>query len=102
MKKNISEGEMNLKKNKLNQNSNLNKILADFRRQVKSLSYQESLELLDSLISQLQEEVVPLEDLQVHYLKSQTCLENCEKLLNEIEQSLTHFKAQEIEATNDD
>ncbi|MFL0723398.1 MAG: exodeoxyribonuclease VII small subunit [Prochlorococcus sp.] len=59
-----------------------------WRQDAQSLSYEESLQALDLLLVQLQNENVPVEELQRCYLHAKIYLEHCEALLNTVEQNV--------------
>ncbi|KZR68238.1 MULTISPECIES: exodeoxyribonuclease VII small subunit [unclassified Prochlorococcus] len=71
-------------------------MLKEWRQDAKSLSYEESLQALDLLLTQLQNDSVPVEELQRHYLKGKVYLEHCEALLNTVEQSVLQLDASNL------
>ena len=73
--------------------STLESILKEWRQDARSLSYEESLQALDLLLTQLQNDSVPVEELQRHYLHGKVYLEHCEALLNTVEQSVLQLDA---------
>lgn len=70
------------------------KQMEKWRQDVISLSYEESLQALDLLLTKLQDESVPVEELQVYYLHGKIYLEHCEELLNKVEQNVLLFDAE--------
>ncbi len=56
--------------------------------EISKLSYEESLEQLDKLIRELQNEEIPVEKLCDNYLKGKLYLQHCEVLLSKIEQNI--------------
>ncbi|HGY5546688.1 MAG: exodeoxyribonuclease VII small subunit [Prochlorococcus sp.] len=67
-----------------------------WRQDSKSLSYEESLQALDLLLVQLQNENVPVEELQGSYLHGKIYLEHCEALLNSVEQNVLQLDADSL------
>ncbi len=66
--------------------------------EISSLSYKESLDALDLVLSQLQKESVPLEEIEQYYLKAKMYLEHCEKLLGRVEQKILTLEASDLKA----
>ena len=58
---------------------------------IQELSYEESLEKLNTLLSKLQNESLHVDDLKISYLKATLYLEHCENLLNTIEQEVVEI-----------
>ena len=67
------------------------KMIAKIRQHVASLSYEESLMQLDALLSNLQDENLPLTNLQNSYVEAKIYLEHCESLLNSTEQEVINM-----------
>ncbi len=68
------------------------------KKQIESLSYEESMRQLDELISNLQGENVSVEELQIYYLKGNIYLEHCDSLLKRTEQEILEFENANIKA----
>ena len=81
--------------------STLQSKLKEWRQDAKSLSYEESLQALDILLAQLQNDSVPIEELQRHYLHGKVYLEHCEALLNTVEQSVLQLNADKLKPDSD-
>ncbi len=60
------------------------------------LTYQESLEELDYLIDNLQNENLPVEELQQNYLKANLFLQHCQKLLDNVEQEVINVNPTDL------
>ena len=63
-------------------------IIDKWRKEVYSLSYDEALKALDLLLEELQNDNVPVENLQRHYIQGQIYLNHCENLLKNVEQEV--------------
>ena len=59
------------------------------------LSYEESLEKLNTLLSKLQNQSLHVDDLKTSYLQATLYLEHCENLLNTIEQEVVEIAINE-------
>ena len=68
------------------------KILDEDKLIIQELSYEESLEKLNTLLSKLQNESLHVDDLKISYLKATLYLEHCENLLNTIEQEVVEIE----------
>ncbi len=62
--------------------------LHELHRDIKTLSYEESLNALDTILDNLQNDNVVVEDLKKYYLKGNLYLDHCEKLLSQVEQEV--------------
>ena len=62
---------------------------------IQELSYEESLEKLNILLSKLQNESLHVDDLKISYLQATLYLEHCENLLNTIEQEVVEIDIHE-------
>ena len=59
-----------------------------WREDASKLSYEEALQALDILLAQLQDDSVPLADLQRNHAHASIYLDRCELLLSQVEQSV--------------
>ena len=62
------------------------------RKEIQSHSYEETLERIDKLLENLQNEDVLLEEIQESYLKGKIYIQHCEELLNQLEQSVSEIE----------
>ncbi len=70
-------------------------IIQELSEHVSELSYEESLEKLNTLLSKLQNESLHVDDLKISYLKATLYLEHCENLLNKIEEEVLQIEIDE-------
>ena len=68
-----------------------------FRDQVSKLNYEQSLSELDSVLSNLQSDSVPLDEIQEYYLQGNIYLEHCEKLLAKVEQKVVELDPENLQ-----
>ena len=68
---------------RIKNNEQINETL---RNEISSLSYEETLKKLDTVLDILESDNFSLQDLQTYYLEGQTYIEHCEKLLANAEQ----------------
>ena len=81
--------------------------LETWREDASTLSYEEALQALDVLIGQLQDDSVPLADLQNNHARASIYLDRCEFLLSQVEQSVRQLdpntmEEQSLDASNDE
>ena len=59
-----------------------------WRKDAETLSYEEAIQALDLLLGELQNDSVPLADLQQKVLHGEVYLNRCQSLLDSVEQSI--------------
>ena len=62
-----------------------------------SFSYEESLQALDLLLTKLQDDSIPLAQLQGDHQRAEIYLKRCEELLNQVEQSVAQLHPDTLE-----
>ena len=72
-----------------------------WRRDAEGLSYEESMQALDLLLADLQNDSVPLADLQQKVLHGEVFLSRCQALLDSVEQSIVELDPTTLKATTD-
>ncbi len=70
-------------------------IIQELSSHISELSYEQSLEKLNTLLSKLQNESLHVDDLKISYLQATLYLEHCENLLNTIEQEVVEIAIDE-------
>ena len=71
-------------------------MINEWRNETSKLSYEESLKELELLLQELQNDTVPVEDLQRHYLRGNIYLNHCESLLQNIEQEVIQLNPEDL------
>ena len=71
-----------------------------WRKDAESLSYEEAMQALDLLLAELQNDNVPLADLQQKVLHGEVYLSRCQSLLDSVEQSIIELDPTTLKATN--
>ena len=61
---------------------------ATWRKEAEALNYEEALQALDLLLARLQDESLPLSELQSSYQRAEIYLNQCEQLLSKTEQNV--------------
>ena len=72
-----------------------------WRKDAETLSYEEAIQALDLLLAELQNDSVPLADLQQKVLHGEVYLNRCQSLLDSVEQSIVELDPTTLKATND-
>ena len=71
------------------------------RKDAETLSYEEAMQALDLLLAELQNDSVPLADLQQKVLHGEVYLNRCQSLLDSVEQSIVELDPTTLKATTD-
>ena len=71
-----------------------------WRKDADGLNYEEALQALDLLLAELQNDSVPLAELQQRVLHGEVYLNRCQTLLDSVEQSIVELDPKTLEATN--
>ena len=72
-----------------------------WRKDAEALSYEEAMQALDLLLAELQNDSVPLADLQQKVLHGEVYLNRCQSLLDSVEQSIVELDPTTLKATPD-
>ena len=75
--------------------------IAAWRKDAETLSYEEAMQALDLLLAELQNDSVPLADLQQKVLHGEVYLSRCQSLLDSVEQSIVELDPTNLKATTD-
>ena len=65
-----------------------NKNIEIVKKDIKKLSYEESIIELENILSNVQDENISLDNIQKNYIKGHLLLKHCEELLQVIEQEI--------------
>ena len=72
-----------------------------WRKDAETLSYEEAVQALDLLLAELQNDSVPLADLQQKVLHGEVYLNRCHSLLDSVEQSIVELDPTTLKTTTD-
>ena len=72
-----------------------------WRKDAETLSYEEAMQALDLLLAELQNDRVPLADLQQKVLHGEVYLSRCQSLLDSVEKSIVELDPTTLKATTD-
>ena len=62
-----------------------------FKKSIKSLSYEESISKLETILNNVQDENISLDQIQNNYIKGHLLLKHCEELLQFVEQEINEI-----------
>ena len=74
----------------LKKSTNIKKIDI-LKKHIRKLSYEEALSELDKILTNVQDENMPLDTIQENYIKGQLLLKHCEELLQIVEQEINEI-----------
>ena len=72
---------------KLNNKKNID----TFKKDIKKLSYEESISELETILTNVQDENISLDKIQTNYIKGHLLLKHCEELLEFVEQEINEI-----------
>ena len=72
-----------------------------WRKDAETLSYEDAMQALDLLLAELQNDSVPLADLQQKVLHGEVYLSRCQSLLDSVEKSIVELDPTTLKATTD-
>lgn len=75
--------------------------IKDWRKDASDLSYEEALQALDLILAALQDDAVPMADLQRQVLHGQVYLDHCESLLKTMEEAVVQLDPDTLEPSDD-
>ena len=67
------------------------KTIEAFKKDIKKLSYEESIAELEIILKNVQDENISLDKIQKNYIKGHILLKHCEELLESIEQEINEI-----------
>ena len=64
-----------------------------FKQDIKKLSYEESIAELEIILTNVQDENISLDKIQINYVKGHLLLKHCEELLQVVEQEINEINS---------
>ena len=88
----MSFPDQNNKNHKSNINEETNmKDIEILKKNIKKLSYEESISQLEKILTNVQDENISLDKIQKNYIKGHLLLKHCEELLQFVEQEINEI-----------
>ena len=82
---------------KLTSNKEINmKNIEIFKKDIKKLSYEESISELETILINVQDENISLDKIQNNYIKGHLLLQHCEELLQFVEQEINEINPESL------
>ena len=72
------------------------KNIEDFKKGIKKLSYEDSIFELETILTNLQDENISLDKIQINYIKGHLLLQHCEELLDMVEQEINEINPKSL------
>ena len=69
------------------------KTIEAFKKDIMKLSYEESISELESILTNIQDENISLDKIQINYVKGHLLLKHCEELLQIVEQDINEINS---------
>ena len=69
------------------------KTIEAFKKDIMKLSYEESISELESILTNIQDENISLDKIQINYVKGHLLLKHCEELLQVVEQEINEINS---------
>tara|TARA_B100000579_G_scaffold161288_1_gene130992 strand:- start:452 stop:742 length:291 start_codon:yes stop_codon:yes gene_type:complete len=67
-----------------------------FRKDIKKLSYEESISELETILTNVQDENISLNNIQNNYIKGHLLIKHCEDLLQLVEQEINQINPESL------
>ena len=67
-----------------------------FKKAINKLSYEESISELEIILTNIQDENISLDQIQINYIKGNLLLKHCEELLQVVEQEINEINPEFI------
>ncbi len=67
-----------------------------FKKEIKKLNYEESIDALESVIANVQDENISLDQIQSNYIRGHILLKHCEELLQFVEQEINEINPEKL------
>ena len=85
----MSDKKYSSKKNsQLSKKELIEKNIQSWEKEIKALSYEESIDILESILINMQDDNISLDNIQNNYVKGNILLKHCDNLLETVEQEI--------------
>ena len=87
---------LSLKKIELSKIDHIDNNIEPWEKEIESLSYEESIEILESILVNMQDDNISLDNIQNNYLKGNMLLKHCQNLLETVEQEIHEINPEKL------
>mgnify|MGYP001472394492 CR=1 FL=1 len=70
--------------------------IQSWEKEIEALSYEESIEILESILINLQDDNISLNNIQKNYVKGNILLKHCQHLLETVEQEINEISLEKL------
>ncbi len=84
------------KKLELSKKDPIENNIKSWEKEIEALSYEESTEILESILIKMQDDNISLDNIQNNYLKGNILLKHCQKLLETVEQEIHEISPENL------
>ena len=84
------------KKNELSKKDLVSKNIQSWKKEIEALSYEESIEILESILINIQDDNISLDNIQNNYVKGNILLKHCQNLLDTVEQEINEISPENL------
>ena len=67
-----------------------------WKKEIEALSYEESIEILESILINMQDDNISLDNIQNNYLKGNILIKHCQNLLETVEQEIDEISPEKL------
>ncbi len=72
------------------------KNIQSWKKEIETLSYEESIEILESILGNMQDDNISLDTIQDNYVKGNILLKHCQNLLETVEQEVKEISLEDL------
>ena len=84
------------KKFELSKNGHIEMSIESWKEEIEDLSYEESIDILESILINMQDDNISLDNIQNNYVKGNILLKHCQHLLETVEQEIHQLNPENL------
>ena len=85
------------KRTKLSAKDPIEKNIHSWKKEIEDLCYEESIEFLESILMNMQDDNISLDNIQSNYIKGNILLKHCQNLLDTVEQEIHEISPEKLD-----
>ena len=94
----MSDKKYSSKKNfELPKKDSIENNIQSWEKEIDALSYEESIEILESILINMQDDNISLDNIQSNYVKGKILLKHCQNLLETVEQEIHEISPESLD-----
>ena len=83
-------------KSELSKKDPIENNIKSWEKEIQALSYEESIEILESILTNMQDDKISLNNIQNNYIKGNILLKHCQNLLESVEQEIHQISPENL------